>query len=654
MKMICPQCGVKGSAAETLLNKKVKCPKCNTIFVVNADVITAIPVGEFELEQVEEIGEPIDSISEGKVDKAFDDIFGSGQEELPVDELDDSEIDKLLIGDTGDQEVDTIAALSDEVEEIPEDLSEDISDDLSIDEDIDSTLTVIEDVPEKTSDVSDETVGDESFLDEEQTELESGDFDWTEEDDSTIAPALGDVEESPGFDDESDGDEEVPIEEGGLDDQITLDDFVDDQEDDSLNIWEDDEKNEDNLLADGAEQLEDESDDSDTDEIELPFDDDSETVDEEPQLTEELAESELEASDDEIDIIGSDQSEEDKFDGEALLDEDQLDLDSAGKEASLQDEVELGDEKDLDDADEEHDAEIEQDGPHTVALVGEGKDIEEGSVEKCSACGEYVDQSAKYKLGRNVYCTKCVPRRDKKKDTEQEESQTENGDTVPEEQPVEHNIGRFTLTTLIKDSWSYTKGVKGSIWVGMIVMYLLLIALGTGAAFALPGLLQGQSQLNSILINAGLQICISFLSFVLSAGIIVIAVNKIGGKTYSWKQVFSGFNKFGSLLLLYILLTIMMVVGFCLFVIPGIYLAVGYTLAIPLVMVKGLSPWAALEESRKAIHTRWWTVFFSFIVMSIIVSLSMIPLLVGLIWTIPMFVVLIGILYYHFFGDTGE
>jgi len=96
---------------------------------------------------------------------------------------------------------------------------------------------------------------------------------------------------------------------------------------------------------------------------------------------------------------------------------------------------------------------------------------------------------------------------------------------------------------------------------------------------------------------------------------------------------------------------ILLTIGFCLFILPGIYLSVGYMLTLPLIMEKGLSPWQAMEASRKAIHKRWWTVLFTFILMSIITTLSAIPLGIGLIWTVPMCSVLVGILYYHFFGD---
>jgi uncharacterized membrane protein len=85
-------------------------------------------------------------------------------------------------------------------------------------------------------------------------------------------------------------------------------------------------------------------------------------------------------------------------------------------------------------------------------------------------------------------------------------------------------------------------------------------------------------------------------------------------------------------------------------VVPGIYLSVAYILAIPLVVERGLSPWQALEASRKAISQHWFKVFGLFLLLGVLMSLSMIPFGIGLLWTIPLMVVSLGVLYRTIFG----
>jgi uncharacterized membrane protein len=119
-------------------------------------------------------------------------------------------------------------------------------------------------------------------------------------------------------------------------------------------------------------------------------------------------------------------------------------------------------------------------------------------------------------------------------------------------------------------------------------------------------------------------------------------------------SIFGYFSKMFSLLLTMILMYIMVLIGFLLLVLPGIYLAVAYYMAMPLVVEKGMSPWQALETSRKAITHRWFSVFGLFFIMSLILFVSAIPLGLGMIWTLPMLIIAFGILYRNMFGVEAD
>lgn len=588
MKMICPHCGVKGSADESLLQRKVKCPRCLGIFKVDSEVVEAIPVDDLELEQLEEStitasGESV----EGEVGGNLDDIFSTGTAEGQDQELDESEIDRLLTGtmdeqdDAAEQEV--AAALADFDEQGPAGEWEEEE------EEEEETLTVIEGIQEEKGPGAEEKDTDaeeaEELLPDEEIEAA---LQADADDEAASVFDQDDGEEVLDFEDELISELEADQQEReGEETELTLEDITDDPEEE-LDIW----------------AMEPETDDA-SEELELTADEDEAEL--EPTVDE--GEAELETAVDE----GEAELELTVDEGEAELEDSGADPADEGEEAA---EEEL-----------------------------------ENSIQKCSACGVYVDQNAKYKLGTNVYCDKCVPRRNKDDGGSSLEAAAGAVVAAAAASAAAAAPGKFTVSTLIKDAWSYSKGAKGAIWGGVIVMYLLLIGLGAGGVYLLPMVIGTEDPLTAILAETGFEIIAGFLSYIFTAGIIVIAVNKIGNESFSWKMVFSGFGRLGSLLLLYILQAVLLVIGFLLLILPGIYLSVGYMLAIPLVMIKGMSPWQALEASRKAIHTRWWTVFFSFIAMALITAVSTIPLGIGLIWTVPMFVVLIGILYYHFFGD---
>ncbi|MCB1616954.1 MAG: DUF975 family protein, partial [Pseudomonadales bacterium] len=114
------------------------------------------------------------------------------------------------------------------------------------------------------------------------------------------------------------------------------------------------------------------------------------------------------------------------------------------------------------------------------------------------------------------------------------------------------------------------------------------------------------------------------------------------------------YHKTLPLFLTTLLMYLMIVIGFICLILPGIYLSIAYSMAMPLVAEKNLGPWEALETSRKAISKRWFTVFGLWLVLGIAVFISMIPLGIGLIWTMPMMMIAYGIVYRNMFGCEAE
>jgi len=54
MKMLCPHCGIGGTAVESCLGRNVRCPGCQNIFRVSEEMVVE-PAVEPERQEVEEI-----------------------------------------------------------------------------------------------------------------------------------------------------------------------------------------------------------------------------------------------------------------------------------------------------------------------------------------------------------------------------------------------------------------------------------------------------------------------------------------------------------------------------------------------------------------------------------------------------------------------
>lgn len=275
----------------------------------------------------------------------------------------------------------------------------------------------------------------------------------------------------------------------------------------------------------------------------------------------------------------------------------------------------------------------------TEKIVLEGVEQRPYGMEKeqCWQCGKEDRVGVPFiaKDGR-LYCPDCLP-------VDPEETRK------PEATPRQPQYG-FSITGLLREAWVQTKGVKGAIWAGSAIMYLAVIVIVAGGALLLPQ--SGSSGWNPLgmVVDLLFQLANSAVMVLFSAGLINMGLRKVAGEAVGWRMVFDGFPVAANLVVAGILQTLLILIGFLLLILPGIYLSVGYCLAIPLIIDRKMSPWQALETSRKAVHGEWWKIFGLFIAMGLLAFVASIPLGIGLIWVWPMWIVLIALVYRALFG----
>jgi uncharacterized membrane protein len=132
-------------------------------------------------------------------------------------------------------------------------------------------------------------------------------------------------------------------------------------------------------------------------------------------------------------------------------------------------------------------------------------------------------------------------------------------------------------------------------------------------------------------------------------GLIVAPPITIGFSIYSHKvaydqsrqfsDFFKGFNGrlFGQLILVSVVSGILSALGMILFILPGIYLAVGYIFASQIVLFYDPKTefWEAMEFSRKLVTKNWWSFFGLGIVAGLIAMSGILLLGIGVIITAP-------------------
>lgn len=208
----------------------------------------------------------------------------------------------------------------------------------------------------------------------------------------------------------------------------------------------------------------------------------------------------------------------------------------------------------------------------------------------------------------------------------------------------------FEIGAVLSEAWALTSGSKS------VLLGAMAISLGVSMANQGVTVMAGSSESALLSILAFVVSLGSMaVSYAISGGATLYAIKRAGGdESASFDDVLAGFGMIVPIVGLMILYVILLMLGLLLFLLPGIYLAVGYMLAIGLKMERKTGIWESLETSRKAIHNCWFKMAGLMILMSLIVMVGAIVTLgIGLIWLLPFASLVIGVVYVKVFGYSG-
>lgn len=171
--------------------------------------------------------------------------------------------------------------------------------------------------------------------------------------------------------------------------------------------------------------------------------------------------------------------------------------------------------------------------------------------------------------------------------------------------------GGLDASDCISQGWAMVKPNLGIFIIGSIIYMVISIAVGL-------------TQIGSFILGGPLM-----------GGFFVFCFKALDGKTPEIGDLFKGFSRFLQLMLLYIVMGVIVAVGMVLLIVPGIYLVVAYTFAIPLVIDQNLGFWEAMELSRKTVGKQWGSVFVLLLLNALVILLGILALGVGIIVALP-------------------
>lgn len=200
---------------------------------------------------------------------------------------------------------------------------------------------------------------------------------------------------------------------------------------------------------------------------------------------------------------------------------------------------------------------------------------------------------------------------------------------------------KFEIGDVMREAWKMTSGMKGAFWGGAALLYLAYMAF-----IVVGGLLFKGSQSLGMVFN----IVLGAVAPVLFIGIVSMGVRRAAGMRIAFETAFGSFGRAAPAFIAGLLSSLLIYVGLILLIVPGIYLAVGYCMTMPLIVDRSLPPWKALETSRKAVTKRWFPFFGLLLAVGLVVFISALPLGIGLIWSLPWAINVVGVVYRRVFG----
>jgi hypothetical protein len=225
--------------------------------------------------------------------------------------------------------------------------------------------------------------------------------------------------------------------------------------------------------------------------------------------------------------------------------------------------------------------------------------------------------------------------------------------------------GEYTLdvAAILKEAWQVTLKSRMSINLGLFICLLIAMFTSMLASTPLGGIEVAMQDPQSITL---LNIIVTLVVYPFMIGVEMMGVfHSVGLKTRP-KLVFA-FLKRGSWVAVCALLTSTLVtIGLTLFYLPGIFLAVALSLALPLVVEKRMSPMKAITVCIQATRFQWFKLFSLYLLLILAVIISALPIAAAggselsfiaiaffifcLAYIAPMFYNVKGILYREIFG----
>ena len=207
----------------------------------------------------------------------------------------------------------------------------------------------------------------------------------------------------------------------------------------------------------------------------------------------------------------------------------------------------------------------------------------------------------------------------------------------------------WTIERVLKNASIKHQGAKLTFLQAILVYCLCYFVLSLVFSYSFTTLVSPDSY--DFLVENLPGIVLSLLLSPLGYGIGLLGIKKSAGLEIDYNMIVQPYRHFLPLFLLATLVSLITLLGFGLFILPGIYFALSYSFAPYLLMGKKMGVWESMEASRKAVTKNFGRFLSLSLILAVVNVFGALLLLIPLFWLIPISVIAFGEVYNHIEKD---
>ena len=213
----------------------------------------------------------------------------------------------------------------------------------------------------------------------------------------------------------------------------------------------------------------------------------------------------------------------------------------------------------------------------------------------------------------------------------------------------------FTIKEIISEAWKLTDGAKLTLNVSFFLYILVAVILSTLLSYIFdPKFYYESQQFFKGFLSEQAQSLLSLpILLPIMSGIVMLAIKRASHKKMEILSIFNYYVYVWPLVFASLLVNAIVLLGFILLIIPGIYLSITFAFVIPLIIDKQLGIIDAMKTSFNVVRKRWFKFFGLYLTLALFIIPCILTFGIGFIWVLPLSLMVNGVLYRRLFGYSN-